>query len=397
MPTRRPRRSPPRASSSRTSPPSGSTSTLTLPDGPIDPAAPPTLSARADFLWGAPGADLPLEGETRIAMARDVPGHPGFLFGLEDEPFTSGYAALAPATTDAAGAAQIPLAIPESGPVSRPLALTATLRVRDGSGRPVERSETRPILPGRAADRRPPALRRRGRRGRHRRLRGDRPRPRPRAHEPRRRRLDALAHRDRLPVVRGRRRLELRADHPAQPRGERHASTSPPACRCASTCPSTGAATSSPSPPPTAATSPPASASTPAGAPPAPARRRPTCSTLSLDRAAYAPGDTARARVVAPNPGQLLVAVMGDRLIETRTLAVDGRRDRRRPARHRRLGRRRLRHRDPDPPDGRRRRPQPGPRHRPRLGAGRPRPPPPRRRLRGRRARPRPAARPRPC
>ena len=113
---------------------------------------------------------------------------------------------------------------------------------------------------------------------------------------------------------------------------------------------------------------------------------------LSLDREAYAPGDTARARVVVPNPGQLLVAVMGDRLIESRTLAVDGRRDCRRPARHRGLGRRRLCDRDADPADGRRRRPQPGAGDRPRLGAGRPRPTPPRRRLRGRRTRPRRAA-----
>ena len=44
---------------------------------------------------------------------------------------------------------------------------------------------------------------------------------------------------------------------------------------------------------------------------------------LSLDREAYAPGDTARARIVVPNAGQLLVAVMGDRLIESRTLAVE--------------------------------------------------------------------------
>ena len=35
------------------------------------------------------------------------------------------------------------------------------------------------------------------------------------------------------------------------------------------------------------------------------------------------PGDTARARIVVPNAGQLLVAVMGDRLIESRTLAVE--------------------------------------------------------------------------
>ena len=91
------------------------------------------------------------------------------VFGLEDEPFTSGYAALAagrPPTRPAPRRSRSPL--PEAGPVSRPLDLTATLRARDGSGRPVERSETRPLLPGRAADRPPPALRRRGRRGRHR-------------------------------------------------------------------------------------------------------------------------------------------------------------------------------------------------------------------------------------
>ena len=58
---------------------------------------------------------------------------PGFLFGLEDEPFTSGYAPLAPATTGAGGEARIPLALPETGPVSRPLTVTATLRVIDGS------------------------------------------------------------------------------------------------------------------------------------------------------------------------------------------------------------------------------------------------------------------------
>ena len=44
---------------------------------------------------------------------------------------------------------------------------------------------------------------------------------------------------------------------------------------------------------------------------------------LSLDREGYAPGDTARARIVVPNAGQLLVAAMGDRLIESRTLAVE--------------------------------------------------------------------------
>ena len=120
-------------------------------------------------------------------MARDVPGRPGFLFGLEDEPFTSGYAALAAATTDADGTAptaRSPCRRPARSAVRSPS--PPPLRVRDGSGRPVERSLTRPLLPRRAAHRPAPALRRRGRRGRHRRLRGDRPRPRPRADRPRR-------------------------------------------------------------------------------------------------------------------------------------------------------------------------------------------------------------------
>ena len=295
---------------------------LSLPNGPIDPAAPPTLSAQADFLWGAPGADLPLEGETRIAMARDVPGHPGFLFGLEDEPFTSGYAALAPATTDAAGAAQIPLAIPESGPVSRPLALTATLRARDGSGRPVERSETRPILPAAPLIGIRPlfdgAVDEGGTAGFEVIALGPELAPTGLAavdwtlsrietdyqwyevdgvwnYEPITRRsrvangtVDLAAGvplRLDMPVDWGRYALALAATD------GRYVATS------VGFDAGWGAA----------------------GA----GSETPDLLELSLDRAAHAPGDTARARVVAPNPGQLHVAVMGDRLIENRTLAVD--------------------------------------------------------------------------
>ena len=212
-------------------------------------------------------------------MAREVPGRPGFQFGLDDEPFSSGYAALAPATTDATGAAEIPLVLPETGPVSRPLTVTATLRVRDGSGRPVERSETRPLLP--AAP-----------------LIGVRPLFSGAVDEGGTAGFEAIAvgtdlaptdlagvswtlsrDRDRLPVVRGRRHLELRARHPPQPGRERHArprGRHAPAARPAGR---NGATTSSRSPPPTAATSRRASASTPAGAPPPPAPRRPTSST----------------------------------------------------------------------------------------------------------------------
>ncbi|MFO1209776.1 MAG: alpha-2-macroglobulin family protein [Amaricoccus sp.] len=293
---------------------------LTLPDGPIDPAKPPVLDARADFLWGAPGADLALEGETRVAMARDVPGRPGFLFGLEDEPFDAGYAALNPATTGADGTAELPLVLPQSGPVSRPLTLTATLRVRDGSGRPVERSLTRPLLPpapligvrplfdgavdqgGTAGfeaialgpDLAPTELKAVGwtlsridtdfqwyeqdgvwnyqpvtRRSRVANGTLD---------------LSGTPQRLDLPVDWGRYELSLAATD------GRYIATS------VGFDAGWGAA--------------------------AAGSETPDFLALSLDRKAYAVGDTARARVVVPNPGQLLVAVMGDRLIEARTLPV---------------------------------------------------------------------------
>ena len=121
---------------------------LSLPEGPVDPARGAELSVRADYLYGAPGADLALEGEVTLSLARGVPGFPGYVFGREDEPFQSGYLALpAGLTTAADGTARIALALPPLGPVSRPVEMTATLRASDGSGRPVERSLTRPVLP----------------------------------------------------------------------------------------------------------------------------------------------------------------------------------------------------------------------------------------------------------
>ena len=149
---------------------------LTLPEGPVDPAAPPTLEARADFLWGAPGAELALEGETTVAMARELPGRPGFVFGLEDEPFVSGYAALPAATTDADGAARDPAGA-AGGRAGEPAAgadRDAAGARRVGAAGRAQRDPAAAV--GGAADRGAPALRGSGGRGRHRRLRGDRAR-----------------------------------------------------------------------------------------------------------------------------------------------------------------------------------------------------------------------------
>lgn len=295
---------------------------LTLPQGPIDPTSPPVLEARADFLWGAPGAGLALEGETTIAMARGVPGRPGFVFGLQDEPFVSGYAALPPTTTDAEGEASIPLAVPAAGQaVSRPLSLTATLRVRDGSGRPVERSETRPLLPAAPLIGLRPlfdgAVDEGGTAGFEVIALGPDLAPTELAdvswtlsriethfqwyevqgvwnYEPITRRsrtangtldLSGTPARLDLPVDWGRYELALAAND------GRYIATS------FAFYAGWGAA--------------------------AAGSETPDFLELGLDRAAYAAGETARARIVAPHAGQLLVAVMGDRLIAHQTLAVE--------------------------------------------------------------------------
>ncbi len=52
-------------------------------------------------------------------------------------------------TTDADGHAAFTLPIPDGDPVTKPLSLTAVVQVVDGSGRPVERTLTRPLAPQR--------------------------------------------------------------------------------------------------------------------------------------------------------------------------------------------------------------------------------------------------------
>src|SRR5690606_31411960 len=81
--------------------------------------------------------------------ADGLPGFPGFRFGLEDEPAGIRTAGLPPLTTDAGGEAAFALPVPEAGAVTRSLELTAVVEVRDGSGRPVERTLTRPLAPQR--------------------------------------------------------------------------------------------------------------------------------------------------------------------------------------------------------------------------------------------------------
>jgi uncharacterized protein YfaS (alpha-2-macroglobulin family) len=111
----------------------------------IDPAAPGELSVDARFLYGAPASNLSVEGETQLKPVRNLAAYPGYLFGLETEPFTATSESLPGTTTDESGHATVAIALPDAAQSSRPLEATINVRVLDSGDRPVERSITLPV------------------------------------------------------------------------------------------------------------------------------------------------------------------------------------------------------------------------------------------------------------
>jgi uncharacterized protein YfaS (alpha-2-macroglobulin family) len=121
---------------------------LDAPEGLVRRDSPPTVSLTARYLYGAPGAGLPVEGSVRISQASGLPGFTGFSFGLHDEALSADLVTLPVVKTDANGAANLTLRLPDTEPVTKPLQMTAIVHVTDSSGRPVERTLTRPLAPG---------------------------------------------------------------------------------------------------------------------------------------------------------------------------------------------------------------------------------------------------------
>ncbi len=115
----------------------------------LDPVAPAPLVVDARFLYGAPASNLTIEGETLLKAVRGLAAYPGYVFGLEDEPFNASAEPFSGATTDEEGHAVVQIALPDVSQSSRPLEATVNVRVLDTSGRPVERNLTLPVLSSR--------------------------------------------------------------------------------------------------------------------------------------------------------------------------------------------------------------------------------------------------------
>jgi alpha-2-macroglobulin len=124
--------------------------TLALPDAPIRLGDVSALTVEARYLFGAPGADLAIEGETLLRAATGLAGFPGYVFGRHDEPFDAVLEPFGGVQTGADGMATLDLALPQVDDPLRPLEARVTVRVAEGSGRPVERQITRLLTPSAA-------------------------------------------------------------------------------------------------------------------------------------------------------------------------------------------------------------------------------------------------------
>jgi hypothetical protein len=108
-------------------------------DTPMELGETRMIEANARFLYGAPGAGLPIDGEARLQRdPSPFPDWRGFSFGLHDEQFSERFIELPDVTADGAGSAQLPLSAGRLGSESSyPLRLRAVVRVQEPGGRAV--------------------------------------------------------------------------------------------------------------------------------------------------------------------------------------------------------------------------------------------------------------------
>ena len=120
---------------------------MSLPDGPIRPGDTPPLSIEARYLFGAPGAGLRSDGTVKLRAQRRLAALPGYLFGRHDTQRQSPTEMLGGGVTDAKGELVMPLSLPKVTQQDLAYHAEVTMRVKEGSGRPVERRITQALEP----------------------------------------------------------------------------------------------------------------------------------------------------------------------------------------------------------------------------------------------------------
>ncbi|MBJ3777173.1 alpha-2-macroglobulin family protein [Acuticoccus mangrovi] len=110
-----------------------------------------SLEARlaADFLYGAPAADLMIEGSVTLRQAAGVAGFEGYRFGLDAEPFTPERVPLFNLPrTGPTGRASFAVPIPEASDATGALEARVAVSVREPGGRQVADTLTVPVETG---------------------------------------------------------------------------------------------------------------------------------------------------------------------------------------------------------------------------------------------------------
>src|SRR6185437_1675529 len=114
----------------------------------ITRTAPAQLRVEGHFLYGAPASNLELSGQVSIAAARELPGFPGYAFGLFDDDVSAIRQELDDLpSTDAAGKAAFPVKLDKVPASGRPLEAQITVSMAESGGRAVERKLTLPVTP----------------------------------------------------------------------------------------------------------------------------------------------------------------------------------------------------------------------------------------------------------
>jgi uncharacterized protein YfaS (alpha-2-macroglobulin family) len=113
----------------------------------LSPQEPGTIKVAGHYLYGPPAAALAIEGEIAVKLSKgDLPGFPGYKFGLADEQVAPVRKPLENLpTTDAEGKADVAVQLPPLPKTSRPLEADVILKLRESGGRTIERTVTLPV------------------------------------------------------------------------------------------------------------------------------------------------------------------------------------------------------------------------------------------------------------
>ncbi len=119
-----------------------------LPEGPVKAGDKMAVSLGAHWLFGAPAAELPVDGTLWLSPRTTLEAFAGYRFGRHDEESQPTAESIASGQTDAEGNFATEVTLPDAETLGlRPVEAKIVLDVREGAGRPVERSRSTLILP----------------------------------------------------------------------------------------------------------------------------------------------------------------------------------------------------------------------------------------------------------